>query len=147
MYKKNLLNKFFLLFIIFNINLAYVFAIPEYPMIISGNVYINEKISSSGAKITAKYNGNEVSSSLTDKDGKFNLLLQKLEKNAAVKFYVDNIDAKAEATYESGSYKELELRVKKPIINYYVLGGGALIVSALVLLWMLKKKSSGSRRS
>ena len=139
-------NLFFKNFFLFSIvifillNSSFVAtALPELPMIISGNVYINDRIAKDGTKITAKIGDKEVANAVASK-GQFTLLLQQIEKNAVVRFYVDNIDANTEIKYESTGYKTLELRVKKASINPYLIT--TLIALVIFAILILKWKSS-----
>lgn len=140
---KNLLFKIFFLFsITLFILLSSLFvatALPELPMIISGNVYINDKVAKDGTKITAKIGDKEIADAVASK-GRFTLLLQQLKKNAVVRFYVDDIDANTDVKYESTGYKTLELRVKKSSIAPYLIA--TLIALVIFAILILKWKSS-----
>ena len=148
-------NSFFKFFILFSVVSAIILnsvfvvtALPELPMIISGNVYINDKIAADGTKITAKIGDKEIANAVASK-GQFTLLLQQIEKNAVVRFYVDGIDTNTDVTYESTGYKTLELRVKKASITPYLTAAfiALVIFAILILKWKSSKTKSKSMKS
>ena len=112
-------------------------------MIVSGEVYINEKPAKIGTEITAFVNGEEVSKFEVTEKGKFTLLLQKLNENDNVSFYVDDIYSGESVTYESGGFEQLTLKVDKSYLIYY-LGGALVLLIAGFLTW--KRKLIPKRR-
>ncbi len=132
----------FLFFIIFIISVSFVNAVPKLPVIVSGKVYINEKIAPVGTEITAIVDGKEVANFKVAAEGEFSFLLQKLEEGKLIKFYVDGIDTNIELNYKSGDFQNLDLAVEKPYSVYYIVGVliALLIVGAIFLIWKLKRK-------
>lgn len=120
----------FLVALIFLLSL--VSAVPQLPMIVSGDVYINGKPAKVGTDITAVVNGEQVSKSEVSEEGKFSLLLQKLEKNQEVEFYVDGIYSEEDILYKSGDFRQISLKVEKTYWIYYVGGGILLIIAGLI---------------
>jgi len=123
------------------INLVFVSAVPELPMLITGEVYINNHPARAGTEISAMINGNEVAKTEISDAGKFTLLLQKLNEGDEIKLYVDGIDTKESILYKSGDFKQLTLKVEKSYVIYYA-GGTALALLALagVITWRKKRK-------
>lgn len=127
---------FFFIFLIISLNLIY--AVPEFPMIVSGNAYINEKPAETGTEITALVNGNRIANSKVNNKGKFNLLLQKLNEGDIVKFYVDNIDTMKNVTYKSGDFKQLTLKAEKSYFVYYFGVVLILLIGMIFFIWKRK---------
>lgn len=121
------------------ISSALATAIPELPMIVNGEVYINDKPAKIGTEITARVNGQEVVEFKVAEKGKFNLLLQKLDKDDEVEFFVDGILNEEVVIYQSGDFKQLTLKVEKSYLIYYF-GGVALLLIMGFLIWKRKKK-------
>jgi len=115
-----------------------VTAIPELPMIVNGEVYINDKPAKIGTEIKAILGENVVSEFEVTEKGKFNLLLQKLNKNDKVDFYVDDIYTNQSVIYQSGDFEQLTLKVEKSFLIYY-LGGVVLLLIVGFLIWKQKK--------
>ena len=115
----------------------FVGAVPELPMIVSGDVYINEKPAKVGTDITAMLNEEQVSETEISERGKFTLLLQKLEENQEVDFYVDGISANQSVSYESSGFEQLSLKVEKSYLVYY-LGGALILLIAGFIIWKRK---------
>jgi len=115
-----------------------VTAIPELPMIVNGEVYINDKPAKIGTDVTARVNGQEVVEFEVTEKGKFNLLLQKLDKSDEVEFFVDGILNEEVVIYQSGDFKQLTLKVEKSYFVYY-LGGVVLLLIGGFLIWKQKK--------
>ena len=116
---------------------------PELPLIVSGEVYINEKPAKAGTEITAFVNGEEVSKFEVTEKGKFTLLLQKLNEKDNVSFYVDNIYSGESVKYESGDFEQLTLKVEKSYLVYY-LGVASVLLVAGFVIW--KRKLIPKRR-
>ena len=133
------MKKFFLFFLLLVISSSFVYAIPELPMIISGNVTINDKPAKIGTEITARVVDNEVNKVTIAEKGKFTFLLQKLNENDKVDLYVDGINSEVSVDYKSGDFQNPALAVEKPYWIYYSLGG--LIGLCLILLiWKKSRK-------
>lgn len=133
---------YFLFLFIFIISISFVNAAPELPMIVSGKVYINEEIAPVGTAITAIADGKEVANFEVATEGQFSFLIQKLEENKLVKFYVGGIDTNVEVNYKSGDFQNLDLAVEKTDLGYNKVGGLIALLIALVtiyLIWRLKK--------
>jgi len=132
------------------ISLSFVFAEPpQLPMIVSGNVSINDKPAKIGTEISAMINGSEVAKTEVSEAGKFTLLLQKLDEGQEVSFYIDGIDTNQSISYKSGDFQQLSLKVEKSYLIYYL--GVALILLILgLLIWkkklILKRKSILKRK-
>ncbi len=136
------MKKFFLFFLFLIITISFVNAIPNLPVIISGKVYINEKIAPIGTEITAITDGKEVANFKVATKGEFSFLIQKLEEGKLIKFYVDCIDTNVEVDYKSGDFQNLDLAVEKSY-SIYVIGGLIALLIALgviFLIWKLKRK-------
>lgn len=126
---------FFLLIISSSFVLA---APPELPMIVSGDVYINDKPARVGTEITAKIGEEEITSVKVSEKGNYTFLLQKLEGEGVIKLYVDDIDTGESVTYESGGFEQLTLKVEKSYLVYYL--GVALVLLIIgSLIWKRKK--------
>ena len=115
----------------------FVSAIPELPMIVSGDVSINDKPAKIGTQVSAEVNGKEITSMKTTEAGKFTLLLQKLNENDNAEFYVDGIDSGQNVIYKSGDFKQLNLKVEKSYLIYYIAGGIA-ILTIILIIWTRK---------
>ena len=138
--KKNfvfLLVVFLMSIIFFSHFVLTVPEIPQLPMIVSGEVYINDKPAKIGTEITAKI-GEEVTSLEVSEEGKFTLLLQKLEENQEVRFYVDGISANESISYKSGGFEQLTLKIEKSYLIYY-LGAALILLITGFLIWKRKK--------
>ena len=133
--KKHILFLFLVFTLLF---FNFVSAIPELPMIVNGEVYINDKPAKIGTDVTARVNGQEVVEFEVTEKGKFNLLLQKLNKNDKVDFYVDDIYTNQSVIYQSGDFEQLTLKVEKSFLIYY-LGGVVLLLIVGFLIWKQKK--------
>ena len=134
----------FLFFLI--INSGFVLAAPpELPMIVSGDVYINDKPAKIGTEITALVNNEEVTSSEVSEAGKFTLLLQKLEEGQEVGFYVDGIFTNESISYKNGDFQQLSLKVNKSYLFYY-LGAALIILLAAGIIWKYKKPNRRQRK-
>ncbi len=121
----------------------FVLAVPELPMIVSGDVYINDKPAKIGTEITAKMEGEEVVSVEISEKGSYTFLLQKLEGKGVIKLYVDDIDTGESVTYESGGFEQLTLKVEKSYLVYYL--GVALVLLIIgIVIW--KQKLTKKRR-
>lgn len=107
-------------------------------MIVSGEVYINEKPAKAGTEITAFVKGEEVSKFEVTEKGKFTLLLQKLNENDNVSFYVENIYSGESVTYKSGGFEQLTLKVEKSYLVYYLRVALILLIGAGFFIWKRK---------
>mgnify|MGYP000736604367 CR=1 FL=1 len=132
------MKKLFFFFLILIISSSFVFAVPELPVIVSGGVYINEKPAKAGTEITAFVKGEEVSKFEVTEKGKFTLLLQKLNENDNVSFYVDNIYSGESVTYESGGFEQLTLKIEKSYLVYYLGVALILLIGAGFFIWKRK---------
>lgn len=121
------------------LSLTFITAVPQLPMIITGEVYINEKPAKIGTEITVILKGDEVVQTEITEKGKFNLLLQKLSEGDEVEFYVDNINSEESVIYQSGDFKQLTLKVEKSYLIYYF-GGVMLLLVIGFLIWKRKRK-------
>ena len=122
-------------------SMIFVSAVPQLPMIISGNASINGGPAKIGTEVSARVNGDDVSKIKISDEGKFTLLLQKLEENQEVGFYVDGIYANETVSYKSGDFKQLSLKVEKSYILYYLLAVIAtLLLTTGILIWKKKRK-------
>ncbi len=119
------------------ISSGFILAVPELPMIVSGDVYINENPAKVGTEITALLDGEEFASSEVNERGKFTILLQKLEAGQEVEFYVDGISANESISYESSGFEQLSLKIEKSYLVYY-LGAALIILAAGLLTWKRK---------
>lgn len=110
---------------------------PELPMIISGNVSINDKPAKVGTDIIAILNGEQVSETEVSEAGTFTILLQKLEEGQEVGFYIDGIDTNQTISYKSGDFQQLTLKVEKSSLTYYLIG---LIIAIIIISLIWKQK-------
>ena len=133
--KKHILFLFLVFTLLF---FNFVSAIPELPMIVNGEVYINDKPAKIGTEIKAILGENVVSEFEVTERGKFNLLLQKLDKSDEVEFFVDDIYTNQSVIYQSGDFEQLTLKVEKSFLIYY-LGGVVLLLIVGFLIWKQKK--------
>lgn len=129
-------SSLFLLVLIFSASL--ISAVPQIPEIVTGDVYINDKPAKVGTEITAFVNEEEINRIQTTETGKFNLLLQKLEENQEVGFYVDGIYTNESISYKSGDFQQLTLKVEKSYLIYYLISAVVLIIAG-VWIWKRKK--------
>jgi len=114
-----------------------VFAVPELPMIISGDVYINDKPAKIGTEVTAKIGDQEVANIEISEKGSYTFLLQKLDEGIVVKLYVDDIDSEESVEYKGGDFKQLTLKVEKSYLVYYAVGAIVLLAAGFVI-WKRK---------
>lgn len=118
---------------------SFIFAAPpQLPMIISGNASINDKPAKIGTEISAVLNNEEVAKIEISEAGKFTLLLQKLEENQKIDFYVDGIYTNQSILYKSGSFQQLSLKVDKSYIFYY-LGAALILILGTGIIWKYRK--------
>ncbi len=110
---------------------------PQLPMIVSGNVSINDRPAEVGTEITAMLNGEKIADSEVSEEGKFSMLLQKLEEGQEASFYVDGIYTNESISYKSGDFKQLTLKVEKSYLIYYF-GVALVLVVAGLLIWKRK---------
>jgi len=113
-------------------------AIPELPMIVNGEIYINDKPAEIGTGVKAILGEDVVSEFEVAERGRFNLLLQKLDKGDEVEFFVDDIWANQSVIYQSGDFKQLTLKVEKSYLVYYFSGVIILLIIGFVM-WKRKK--------
>ena len=133
------MKSFSLLLFLLIISSSFILAAPpELPMIVSGDVYINDKPAKVGTGITAFVNSEEVVSSSVGEAGMFTILLQKLEEGQEVEFYVDGISANESISYKNGDFKQLTLKVEKSYFVYY-LGVALILLIAGFVIWKRKK--------
>jgi LPXTG-motif cell wall-anchored protein len=121
-------------------SLVFINAVPELPMIISGNVSINNNPAKVGTKITAFVNEVKTSEIKTTYSGKFFILLQKLNEGDEIRLYVDGIDTKESISYKSGDFRQLTLKVEKSYVIYYASGTLILLALAGFIIWRKKRK-------
>lgn len=133
------MKKFFLFFLILVISSSLAYAVPELPMIVTGEARINENPAKIGTEITAKVNEKVATKVEVKEKGKFTLLLQNLNSDNEVKFYVDNIDTLQSIRYKSGDFKQLTLKVEKSYLVYY-LTGGLIALVAILAIWRFKRR-------
>ena len=119
------------------ISSSFVFAVPELPMIVSGEIYINENPAKVGTDVTVILNGELVSETEVNEAGKFTLLLQKLEEGQEGGFYVDGIYSNQSVAYKSSGFEQLTLKVEKSYLIYY-LGVALILLIAGFLIWKRK---------
>ncbi len=140
--KKLFLLFFFTLVLTINFNLVLA-APPELPMIVSGDVYINDRPARTGTEITAKIGEQEITSVKVSEKGSYTFLLQKLNDSDIVRLYVDDIDTGKSVTYKSGDSGQLTLKVDKSYLVYYL--GVALVLLIIgIVIW--KQKLTKKRR-
>ena len=133
------MKSFSLLLFLLIISSSFILAAPpELPMIVSGDVYINDKPAKVGTGITAFVNSEEVVSSSVGEAGMFTILLQKLEEGQEIEFYVDGISANESISYKNGDFKQLTLKVEKSYFVYY-LGVALILLIAGFVIWKRKK--------
>jgi len=133
--KKHILFLFLVFTLLF---FNFVSAIPELPMIVNGEVYINDKPAKIGTEIKATLGEDVVSEFEVTERGKFNLLLQKLDKSDEVEFFVNDIYTNQSVIYQSGDFKQLTLKVEKSYLVYYFSGVIILLIIGFVI-WKRKK--------
>ena len=138
-------NIFFLFGIILIVLAVSAFAVPELPMIISGNAVINEKPAVSGTRISIHADGKEISSTSVT-DGKFSALAQQVKEGTKLEIYVDGIKSSESVEYKSGDYKEINVSARKTELWVYLLivSGGIVVIILVLLLWKFK---SGKRKN
>lgn len=134
----------FVLIAFFVVNLGFVYAIPQLPMIVSGEVYINDKPAKIGTEITALVDGKEVEKTIIQREGRFELLLQGLETGQEVGFYVDGIYTNENIFYKDGDFKQLNLKVEKSYFSYYITI--LVILISGILIWKKKFYKSHKRK-
>jgi len=137
------MKKLFLFFLILIISISFVNAVPNLPVIISGKVYINEKVAPVGTEITAIADGKEVANFEVAAEGQFSFLIQKLEEGKLVKFYVDGIYSGKSLNYKSGEFEKFDLNVEKIDQSYYIVGGLIallIVIGAIIVIWKVKRK-------
>ena len=140
------MKTFSLLLFLLIISSSFVLAAPpELPMIVSGEVYINEKPAKVGTGITAFVDGEEFASSEINEAGMFTILLQKLEEGQKVEFYVDEIFTNESISYESSGFEQLTLKVEKSYLFYY-LGVAIVLLVAGLLIWKRKLISKRKKK-
>ncbi len=133
------------IFFIFLLVLSIIaFSLPEMPMIIDGKAYINEKLAQEGTKVSAIADGKEIYSAKTDSDGKFSLLIQKINEGTQIEIRVDGIKSDKLIQYKSGDFKSIELSVERKIPETAILIGIAaiiiMILGVLIALWLKKSR-------
>ncbi len=131
------MKSFILVFFLLIISLSFIYAVPELPMIITGNVSINDKPADIGTEITARANNEEIIKFKINEKGKFNFVLQKLKDNQKINFYVDGISANKTLSYKSGDFKQLTLKIEKSYLSYYFIGITIILVIILII-WKRK---------
>jgi len=113
-------------------------------MIIDGKAYINEKLAQEGTKVSAIADGKEIYSAKTDSDGKFSLLIQKINEGTQIEIRVDGIKSDKLIQYKSGDFKSIELSVERKIPETAILIGIAaiiiMILGVLIALWLKKSR-------
>lgn len=121
------------------ISSGFVFAAPpQLPMIVSGDVSINDRFAKIGTEISAIINGEKVIEIETSEKGKFSFLLQKLNEGDVAKLYVDGIYTNQSISYKSGDFQQLSLKVDKSYLFYY-LGVALILILGTGIIWKYKK--------
>ncbi|MDO8622706.1 MAG: hypothetical protein Q7R52_00500 [archaeon] len=133
--KQKLLLILSVFFLVVVICLKIVSAVPELPMIVSGNVSINDKPAKIGTSVSVELNGKEIIKVKTTEIGKFTILLQKLNEENNITIYVDGIDSSQSIAYKSGDFRQLSLKVEKSYLIYYIIG----VVIALAIIFIAWK--------
>ena len=128
----------FLLSVICFSNLISAAEMPQLPMIVAGNVSINDKPAKIGTEVSARLNNEEVETIKITEKGKFTILLQKLNESEEIKIYVDGIYSEQSVNYESGDFQQLTLKVEKSYVFYYALGG-IIALAIILIIWKSKK--------
>ena len=140
------MKTFFLFLFLLIISSSFVLATPpQLPMIVSGEVYINDKSAKIGTEINAMIGNEEVASSDVSERGKFTLLLQKLDEGQKVGFFVDGIYANQSISYKSGDFKQLTLKVDKSYFFYYI-GAALILILGAGIIWKYKKPIKHGKR-
>lgn len=143
MYAFNFSKLWIFFFILLVLSIA-TFSLPEMPMIIDGKAYINEKPAQEGTKVSAFADGKEIYSAKTDSDGKFSLLIQKINEGTQIEIRVDGIKSDNLIQYKSGDFKILELSVERKIPETVVIVGIIaliiIIIGVLIALWLKKSR-------
>lgn len=125
---------------------SFVLAVPpQLPMIISGEAYINDKPAKIGIEISAMLNSERVAKTEISEDGKFTLLLQKLDEGQEVRFYVDGIYTNQSISYKSGDFQQLTLKVDKSYLIYYF-GAALIILLGSGIIWKYRKPNRRQRK-
>ena len=108
-YIPNILFSIFLSLAALILNISIASAAPPVPgQIYSGTVTVISSLAGSGATVTAKVNGAQVSSSTTDTSSKYYMMIPgnagaTVTSGATITFYVNGVQATPTATYGSGS--------------------------------------------
>ena len=126
----------FLFVLVFSISL--ISAIPQLPMIVTGNVSINENPAKIGTEISAVVNGEKVIEIETTEKGKFDFLLQKLNEGDEAKLYVDGIYSEQIVSYKSGGFQQLSLKIDKSYLFYYI-GAVLVLILGIGIIWKYRK--------
>ena len=131
--------KFFsILFLLLIFSVSLISAVPELPMIVAGDVYINDKPAKVGTDIIAKISGEKIVEFEVTEKGKFNLLLQKLDKGDEVEFFVNKINSGQSVIYNSGDFEQLTLKVEQSYLIYYIIGF-VILLGVIFRIWKRKK--------
>lgn len=136
-------SSLFLLVLIFSISL--ISAVPQLPMIVTGNVSINDKPAKIGTEITAVVNEEKVIEIEITEKGKFSLLLQKLEEGQKVDFYIEGIYTNESVLYKNGDFQQLSLKAEKSYLIYY-LGVALVLILGVGIIWKYKKPKKHGKK-
>jgi len=127
------------------ISLGFVSAVPQLPMIVTGNVSINDNPAKIGTEISAVVNGEKVIEIETTEKGKFNFLLQKLNEGDEAKLYVDGIYSEQTISYKNGDFQQLSLKADKSYLFYY-LGAALILILGTGIIWKYRKPKKHGKK-
>ncbi len=141
------------IFVLLCILVIFVQAIPELPMIVAGQAYINGRPAPQGTEIVAKNSDILLTKTTTGSNGTYSLLIQSVPKGTPVDFYVDNTKTPAQRTYTSGDFQSLDLQITVSVLpkilkySMFIIGGGAVLIigSIAFILWKFKHKKKSER--
>ena len=131
-------------FLIFLVSINSILAVPQLPMVLSGDVNINNKPAKVGTSVEVKIDDNIVKTIEVKNKGLYTLTFQG-ENGDNVGVFVNGVEAYS-GVYESGKVEKTELNVDiKGEVNYFVWGVIVLIfliVISFVIPKIFKKKKS-----
>ncbi|TKJ17067.1 hypothetical protein CEE44_00850 [Candidatus Woesearchaeota archaeon B3_Woes] len=137
--------KIFFIFFIFFLLLNFVSSAepPKLPMIISGEVLINEKPAKVGTIITAKIDEQKITSVEVSKKGHYTLLIQEPTEKL-INLYVNEINTDKTVKYGVGKIEQIDLLITQETPNknklFFIIPIILLILIIFILLWGKKKK-------
>ena len=130
---KHKLLLFFLIILSFS-----VAAVPQLPMVVNGDVIVNEKPANVGTKITAEIDGSVVEEFKVFKEGQYLMSIDDGKNGDNVELFVNGIKA-ANVEYGLEKIEEIDLSVQDNRFLYTFIAIGLILIIGGIILFKFRK--------